>query len=99
MRYPTDPQPAVALGLVLLAPRLAVPCVQPARLRKSLRAGLREVQQLGWPVTDRGGCYALPADVRRAALRDGGVDWAGAVLSGVLVRRDGPFVELKGAAL
>lgn len=93
-RYPTDNWAAVALGLLLLGESLTVPSLKPRHYQKSMRAALREVQGLGWPMRHSRGSYALPSDIRRAALRDGATDWAGAVLQGVVVRREGPTVEL-----
>ena len=94
MRYPVDSWPAVALGLLLLGESLTVPSLKPRHYQKRMRAALREVQGLGWPMRHSKGSYALPADIRRAALRDGAIDWAGAVLQGLVVRREGPAVEL-----
>lgn len=96
MKYPTETWGAVALGLLLLGGALVVPAVKPKRFQRRMRTALRELQALGWPMRHHRGRYALPDDVRRAALRDGAIDWAGAVLDGMVVRRDGAVIELWG---
>ena len=92
--YPVDRWPALALGLLLTAESLTVPCLKPKRYQKRMRAALREVQAMGWRMAHHRGTFSLSPAARRAALRDGGTDWAGAALADMVLRRDGAVVQL-----